>query len=345
MPNTNTTTQISSAMTEFYTRLVLERAEPEMAHDRYGQQRPIPRRSSKVIKWSRYGLFTSSASTPSGVLADIDTNSTPLSEGVAPSGKYVARANVTATLQQYGDFAELTDMVDLTNPDPVLTEVQEMLGEQAGRSLDIVHRDQLTAGTNTHFSGSAAVITDVVAIVSTDLFQAVLRDLASQVAKRFTEIIRATSGIGTQPIRSAYWSIVHTDVHMPDLDDLADFVPAHEYANSGPIQPGEVGSLKNIRFVESTQAKVGLGAGASSTAVKNTGSVADVYYTLVFGRNAYGISPLAGNAMRSITKPLGSAGTADPLDQRSTTGWKAITCPAKILNDNWMAVVHSAASL
>ena len=74
MANTNTSTQITSAMTEYYTRIILERAEPELAHDRYGQMRPIPKRSSKTIKWSRYGLFASSASTPSGVLADIETN-------------------------------------------------------------------------------------------------------------------------------------------------------------------------------------------------------------------------------------------------------------------------------
>lgn len=345
MPNTNTTAQISSAMTEFYTRIVLERAEPELAHDRYGQQRPIPKRSSKTIKWSRYGLFAANTSTPSGVLADIETNSVPLSEGTPPSGKFVARTDVTVALQQYGDFGELTDMVDLTNPDPVLTEMQEMFGEQAGRSLDLVHRDQLVAGTNTFFSGTASTVATVSAIVSTDMFQAVLRDLASQVAKRFTEIIRATDGVGTQPIRSSFWSIVHTDVHMPDLDDLADFVPVHEYASVGPVQPGEVGALKNIRFVESTQAKVSTGAGAATTAVKYTGSNADVYYTLVFGRNAYGISPLAGNALRSITKPIGTSGIFDPLEQKGTTGWKAITCPAKILNDNWMAVCHSAASL
>lgn len=345
MANTNTTTQITSAMTEYYSRIILERAEPELFFDRFGQQRPIPKRSSKTIKWSRYGLFASSASTPSGVLSDIATSTSPLSEGVTPAGKFIARADVTATLQQYGDFAELTDMVDLTNPDPVLTEVQEMFGESAGRSLDIVHRDQLTAGTNTFFSGAATTVGTVAAIISTDLIQAVLRDLGSQIAKRYTEIIRATDGVGTQPIRSSYWGIVHTDVAMPDLDDLPDFVPVHEYASIGPVQPGEVGAVKGIRFIESTQARVDLGAGATSSAVKNTAGEVDVYYTLVFGKNAYGISPLAGNAMRSITKPLGSAGTADPLDQRSTTGWKSIVAPAKILNDAWMAVIHSAASL
>lgn len=341
----NTTTQITSGMTQYYTRVILESADPELVHDRFGDMKPIPKRSSKTIRWSRYGLFASPASTPSGVLADIETSTTPLSEGVAPTGKNVARASVEATLSQWGDFVELTDMVDLTNPDPVLTEVQSMLGRSAGKSMDIVHRDQLVAGTNTFFSGAATNVGTVAAIFSTDLVQAAIRDLASQCAERYTQIIKATDGVGTQPIRSSYWGIVHTDVHMPDLDDNPDFNPVHKYASQGPVQPGEVGELKGVRFVETTQAYINLGAGATSSAVKNTSGEVDVYYTLVFGRHAYGISPLAGNAMRAITKALGSAGTADPLDQIATAGWKATTCAAKILNDNFMAVLHSAASL
>jgi N4-gp56 family major capsid protein len=61
----------------------------------------------------------------------------------------------------------------------------------------------------------------------------------------------------------------------------------------------------------------------------------DVYATLIFGANAYGVCPLAGNAMENIIKPLGSSGSADPLNQRATSGWKAITT-TKILNDAWM---------
>lgn len=39
--------------------------------------------------------------------------------------------------------------------------------------------------------------------------------------------------------------------------------------------------------------------------------------------------------MRVITKPLGSAGTADPLDQRATQGWK-MNHVAVILNNAFM---------
>lgn len=340
----NDTSQITSAMSEFYTRVILDHGEVELAHDRYGQQRPIPKRSSKVIKYSRYGLFASAASTPSGAISDVETNSVPLSEGVPPTGKFAARAEITATLEQYADFVEYTDMVDLTNPDPVLTELSQLLGEQSLRSLDIVHRDQLVTGTNKFFS-NGTVETAVNTVVNATVLEAVLRDLHNEAARMFTQILRATTGVGTQPIRAAYWAIVHPDVYMPTLDNLAGFISLEKYAQQGPQQPGEVGAFKNIRFVMSQNAKVKLGVGATGgTSVKETATKADVYVTLVFGKDAYGISPLAGNGLRSITKAIGSAGTADPVDQKGTIGWKAITAPAKILNDNNLAVVHTAAS-
>ncbi len=53
------------------------------------------------------------------------------------------------------------------------------------------------------------------------------------------------------------------------------------------------------------------------------------------GVEAYGTVKLGKKCMRVITKPLGSAGTADPLDQRATQGWK-MNHVAVILNNAFM---------
>jgi len=74
---------------------------------------------------------------------------------------------------------------------------------------------------------------------------------------------------------------------------------------------GEIGSYEDIRFIETNNAKIKASAGESSN---------DVYCTLVFGQNAYGITRISGEALKNIVKPLGSAGSADPLDQRATSG-------------------------
>ena len=41
------------------------------------------------------------------------------------------------------------------------------------------------------------------------------------------------------------------------------------------------------------------------------------------GANAYGVTEITGGGLETIVKQLGSGGTADPLNQRATAGWKA----------------------
>jgi N4-gp56 family major capsid protein len=108
----------------------------------------------------------------------------------------------------------------------------------------------------------------------------------------------------------------------------------------------EIGAYKNIRFVSSTNAKIFRAPPRlrRTTVYKNNGANFDVYCTLFFAANAYGVCPLSGNAMSTYVKALGSAGSADPLEQRSTVGWKATTT-TKILNESWMYRLEHAASL
>lgn len=68
---------------------------------------------------------------------------------------------------------------------------------------------------------------------------------------------------------------------------------------------------------------------------------ADIHATLVFGADAYGVVDVAGlGAMQTIIKPCGSAGAADPLDQRSTVGAKVAAYTATILNDLWLVRIE-----
>lgn len=67
----------------------------------------------------------------------------------------------------------------------------------------------------------------------------------------------------------------------------------------------------------------------------------DVYSTVFLGDDAYGTTELEGGGLENIVKQAGSAGTGDPLDQRSTTGWKA-TKVTEILVDNYIVRVETA---
>ena len=69
----------------------------------------------------------------------------------------------------------------------------------------------------------------------------------------------------------------------------------------------------------------------------------DIYSTLFIGQNAYGVTNITGGGLETIIKQKGSAGTGDPLDQRSTVGWKA-TQTAEILSPEFMVRVETTCS-
>lgn len=69
----------------------------------------------------------------------------------------------------------------------------------------------------------------------------------------------------------------------------------------------------------------------------------DVYSTLILGADAYGVTELEGGGLQHIVKQLGSSGTADPLDQRATAGWK-LTKVAGRLVEQYMVRIESAST-
>ena len=69
----------------------------------------------------------------------------------------------------------------------------------------------------------------------------------------------------------------------------------------------------------------------------------DVYATIVLGENAYGTTEIAGGGLQHIVKQLGSGGTADPLNQRATVGWKATKAAVRLM-EPFMVRIETASS-
>lgn len=325
---TTTLSQVAPGVQAFYDRNLLSRAQPNDVHGRFGQKRPISARSGNQIKFRRYSQLAAAT--------------TALTEGVTPTGSSLAVTDITSTLVQYGDYITLSDMVSLTNQDPVVTEATDVLGDQAGTTIDQVRRDVLVAGSNVAYaSGVANRLALVNKITAADLDKAI-RYLKGQNAKFMKEGIPPSDGVGTGAIRKAFIAIVHPDVEY-DLEAITGFKPVSDYPAQMGVIEDEIGAYKNIRFVTSTNAKIWTDATTALTAGYKGVTKNDVYATLIFGAEAYGLSPLSGNAMNTYVKALGSAGTADPLEQRSTVGWKATTITT-ILNQTWMIRLESLAS-
>lgn len=313
-------TQTSTTITHlrsFYDRKMLSRALPHLVHTWFGQIRDIPQNSTNVIKFRRYNSLT--------------VSTTALTAGVTPSTASMTTTDVTATALQYGNVIEASDELLLTTEDPYTVEVMELLGENAGQTLDQIAREALVLGTTVQYASSAttrATVTAAMKLTAAEVRE-VVRTLKNANARKITSMINPSTGIDTIPVNSAFIAIVHPNTTF-DLKSDASFVPVENYASQAGVMPGEVGKLDEVRFIESTYAKVFTAAGSGGV---------DVYATLVFAADAFGVTRVSGQAMEIIDKPLGSGGTSDPLNQRATHGWKAWFV-AKILNESFMARVE-----
>jgi len=313
-----TTTEVSSAVNNFYDRTLLTRAIPSFIHTRWAQVRDIPRNNSEVIKFRKYASLTAATSA--------------LTEGVTPAGSQLSVTDITATVAQYGDFVTLTDFVQMTTLDPLLSETAEVLGEQMGDTIDQLTRDVIAAGSTVQYASTATDRTEIAAgmILNGDEVREAVRTLKGNNAKKITMQVNPSTGYSTSPVRAAYIGICSEDTEY-DLKRDPDFVPVDEYAQSGAAMPDEIGKLDEVRFVSAT------------SNAKTFSSTVTVHATILLGKEAYGITRISGEAAKTITKELGSGGTSDPLNQRSTMGWK-ITFIAKRLQEAFMLRIEHAVS-
>jgi N4-gp56 family major capsid protein len=159
---------------------------------------------------------------------------------------------------------------------------------------------------------------------------------------RITNVLNGSPNYGTSPIEASYIACAHTDVDA-DLRNMAGFVPVAEYGSRQPMSEYECGSVENVRYQLTVHMQPWADAGAStSTMVSTSGSNADVYPILFFGKEAFGCVPLKGKeSVSPIVINPNNPTAADPLGQRGYVGWKTYyTCV--ILNESWMARLEAS---
>lgn len=320
-----TTTTIPSGVQELYDKLLLAYAQPRLIHGLWAQKRPLKKGHGKQIKFRRYDKLAKAK--------------TALTEGITPAGKQLSATDLTATINPYGDYVTLTDMVILTQVDPQVKDALRILGDQKGETIDELMRDVMQAGTSVYRANDVADRSSIITKPSTDDLDNIERLLDRNNALKVTSMINASTGIGTTPLDACYVSVWHTDAKK-DLRALNGFIKVEEYPNTSKTLPGEFGTYGNIRCCATTEAKIVPDAGApvSTSGLKTTsGSNVDVYCALIFGGDSYADIPLAGMEAEVIVKsPRKDDGnTNDPLNMRHTCGWKAFWA-GRILNDDWL---------
>ena len=313
-----TKTQVAN-INSFYSRDLLLRVQPLLVHQRFAMVKDIPQNNSAVIKFRRY--------------ANLSAATTPLVEGITPTGNQLSVTDISATVLQYGDFITLTDRLTMETEDPIRMEANEILSDQAGDTLDQLTRDIMVTGTNIRYTAGRVSRVTVAAgdvLLAADIIAAV-ETLKAGKARYMSTFVDPTTGYNTVPLPPCFVGIAHVYT-TKTLEAMTGWTPVEKYSSSITRMEGEIGKLSNVRFVETVNGKVFTAAGAAGI---------DVYATLIVAKYAYATTRIGGEGLVNIVKPLGSGGTSDPLDQRETSGWKA-SFVAKILNDDFIVRIEHA---
>ena len=307
---------LTAEMKTFYDMTLIDEATSNLVHDQFGQKRPIPKNGGKTIEFRKF--------------APLAKATTPLTEGVSPVGKSLTVSTITATVNQYGDFVTQTDVLELTSLDNTILEATKLLGRQAGITLDTVVRNIINGGTNVTYCPKVAngVETAVTSRKNLDT-------TAQLTVKVIQQVVAKLRGQNAPTINGKYVAIIHPYVAY-DLMRDPEWIDAHKYANPTNLYEGEIGEIAGVRFVASTEAKVWRGGESEPADLA-------VFSTLFLGDGAYGVTEITGGGLETIVKQKGSAGTADPLDQRSSVGWKAMKT-AEILIQNYLVRVESCSA-
>ena len=304
MPYTNTDTNMTTSaglapgMQEYYDRTLLENIEPELVHLQFGEARTLPMNAGTTINIRKP--------------VPVPTKTTPLNEGNPGDGVMLAETEITMSIEQYGDYARLTDKLDMTHLDINILKKVENFADAGARSIDAVVRDELATCTNVLYAGGKTSRAELTA--GDKMTSALILDAVKILKKN-----------KARKINGWYIAIIGPDVWRELWDDEL-FVKVASYQDKEKVYNGEVGRLGGVRLVETTEAKIFEGAGASG---------ADVASVIILGKDAYEYTSLKGANPRTIVKPAGSAGTGDPLDQISTVGWKMDGFGVKLLQPEY----------
>ena len=297
---------LSAEMKTFYDMTLIDEATSNLVHDQFGQKRPIPANGGKTIEFRKF--------------APLAKATTPLTEGVTPDGKSLSVSTITATVAQYGDFVTQTDILELTSLDNTILEATKLLGRQAGLTLDTIVRNVMQSGTNVTYCPKIGADGSETAVTS----RAALDDTCQLTVDVVQQVVAKLRAQNAPTIGGKYVAIIHPYVAY-DLMRDKEWIDAHKYSNPTNLYEGEIGEIAGVRFVQTTEAKIYEGG---------------VFGSLFLGEGAYGVTEITGGGLQTIVKQKGSAGTADPLDQRSSVGWKAIKT-AELLIPNYIVRVES----
>jgi N4-gp56 family major capsid protein len=306
MANVTTVAVLPPAVREYYDRLLLMTAYPQLIHTKFAQKRILPEKMGDTIVFRRY--------------ARLATVPIPLTDSITPPGAPLSVTDIKARVDFYGNFITITNQVELTVEDRVLNESSRLLAQNLAQTMDEVTRDVLASTSSVLQCSNGVNGSTPTELTKADIDSAV-QTLLNNDAEMVSEVVVGRDAFGTAPVRPAFWAYIDTGL-LDDLEAVSNFIHSANYPNQQSVLEAEWGATGNVRWLYTSVGSV-------------TAASPAVYNNFIIGKEAYAVVHLGSETGEFYVEPLGSAGSADPLHQRGSVGWQH-PFVARILNDAFM---------
>lgn len=243
------------------------------------------------------------------IFNDIAAATSTLNEVTDVTPTAMSDSQVTVTLAEYGNAVITTAKLRGTAFLDVDSVAANVVGYNAGISIDSVVRDVLAGGDNVIYGGGGTTTpSSRTTVKAADIIEA--NDIRKVTAQLRKANVPTFDGL--------YMSYIHPDVAY-DLrreTGAASWRDPHVYQDTANIYNAEIGAFEGVRFIETPRAKVFENASDGSG---STGTI-EVYCTHVMGRQAlakaYSQQDGNGAVPRVVRGPV-----VDTLARLQPIGW------------------------
>ena len=331
----NTTGEIGFRSKGRLVKKFLKRGNLMLVAAKYGTPSTQPKHATLTAKWVRFESFAATTA--------------PLSEGVTPPGMKINLTPITVTMQQYGHWASMTDVVFDAHEDNIPDQTVDACVEQWSETVELVTIAAQKAGSNVVYANRAGSRAAVDSPPLRGDFRRMYRSLKIARASFITTRIKASQEVSTEPVPKSFIVFGHTNLKA-DFEDMEGWTPVINYSNSGmAVDDNEVGKIDEFRVILTDMFEPWLAAGTagveylSSGDLVTTSTACDVYPVIVVAKNSYGVVQMQGETAIKPAVHFPTVSSSDKLAQEGFVSWK-LYYAALITNQSWLIRYECAAT-
>lgn len=308
---------LTAVIMKYYDRLLIKRLEASLVFAQFAERRPLPKNSGNTITFTRYTNFSAV---------------TKLTEGEVPTVATTSAANVSATLEQFGGYTKVSDMLEMTAIDNQIESVIDLFGYQAALTIDTRIRDGLY-GTSGIPSGAKLGL--VYYQYADKTSPGALSTVTSAQAMDIDQIKNAAFNLrrlNARRFADGYYVMVAHPNTIKNLESDSNWRSWNQYQAKDTMWKGEAGNIFGVKVIESTN--------ITSTTSGTASAGATAFFSPVLGMGCYAITEFDGGVHTYVKTP-NLQDTSNPLNQWSTVGWK-VTFATQVLHPSAGVVLVTA---